>query len=289
MEAVTKRYLLTVAYDGTSFHGWQKQEPPDSEPLRTVQHTLEQTLARVLRQPVSTMGASRTDAGVHAGSLPPPEEPPEEPPEDAVDDLTVCCGQAVSFTAASRIPTERMAEAIRSRLPEQLDVRRVIEVPDHFDVISDVTDKQYRYRVFNHTARPLLRRKSVYHCWFPLDPLAMDAAARKLAGTHDFACLANSNHGRDDTVRTIHDCRVEHHPRDHEIHVVVSGSGFLYHMVRIIAGTLIEVGRGRFDADHIDRILQENDRQLAGPTLPPHGLCLEWIRYRDDALLDHAT
>jgi len=266
----TKRYLLTVAYDGTSFHGWQKQEPPDSEPLRTVQHVLEQTLGRVLQQPISTMGASRTDAGVHAGSLPPPEE---------ADDVSLCFGQAVSFTAASRIPTRRMAEAIRSRLPEQLDVRRVIEVPDDFDVIGDVTSKQYRYRIFNHAARPLLQRKSVYHCWYPLNPLLMHAAARKLVGTHDFACLANSNHGREDTVRTIHDCRVEHCPDTREIHAVVSGSGFLYHMVRIIAGTLIEVGRGRFDVDHIDKILSENQRDLAGPTLPPHGLSLEWIRY----------
>jgi len=256
------RYKLTVGYDGTDFYGWQKQEPEGGEPMRTAQGVLEEAIARTLAQPIVSLGASRTDSGVHA------------------------IGQSVSFTARSPIPIERLPQAINSRLPDDLCVYDATTVPEDFDVIRDVTDKQYRYRVWAHPpqVRPLAQRHAVYHSFFKLDPQAMELAASKLVGTYDFACLANAQHGRENTVRTIHDCRVESHPNaasgGGEIHVVVSGSGFLYHMVRIIAGTLVEVGRGRFEPDHIDTLLAKNDRALAGPTLPPQGLCLEWVKYK---------
>lgn len=253
-----RRYQLVIAYDGTLFHGWQKQEPPDKEPLRTVAGVIESAIARTLQQPVKLVGASRTDTGVHAK------------------------GQSAHFNAATPIPTQRLAPAINSRLPDDVDVLAAREAPDDFDAISDVESKQYRYRLFNASRRPLDRRTSVYHCWTRLDIDRMNDAAARLLGRHDFAGLAAIDHDRSTTVRTILACRVERPVGfEPEVHIVVEGDGFLYNMVRILAGTLVEVGRGRFEPQVIDRILATADRRLAGPTLPPEGLSLEWIRYRD--------
>ncbi len=248
-----RRYRLTIAYDGTDFHGWQKQEPPGSEPLRTVQGELERVISRLLQQPVSLRGASRTDAGVHA------------------------VGQSAVFDAAGRVPADRMAHAINSRLPGDIDIRHVEIVPDDFDYVGSVVSKQYCYRIYHSSQRPLGLRHMVYHNWLPLDVARMAAGAKQLVGCHDFAGFATAGHGRESTVRTIHDCRV--YTVDPEIRITVAGDGFLYNMVRIIAGTLLEIGRGRFDPEQIDLILSQRDRRLAGPTLEPQGLCLEWIRF----------
>jgi len=248
-----RRYKLTIAYDGTFFHGWQKQAPPGLEPLRTVAGIIEGVLVQTLQQPVNLVGASRTDAGVHAR------------------------GQVAQFDAATRLPIERMAEAINSRLPEDIEIIAAEIAPPDFDAIKGAASKQYRYRLYNTTRRPLDKRFHVYHCWTPLDIPRMRDAAARLVGEHDFAGLANADHDRLTTVRTIHACAIEADPP--EVHVVVSGSGFLYNMVRIIAGTLVEVGRGRFEPGVIDHVLATKDRRDAGPTLPPTGLWLEWIKY----------
>ena len=150
-------------------------------------------------------------------------------------------------------------------------------MPDSFNAIGDALSKQYRYRIFNSPHRPLHRRHYMWHCWVPLDPARMQRAADRLVGTHDFEGFAAAGHGRADTTRTILACRIE--TDSPELSIVVQGTGFLYHTVRIIAGTLVEVGRARFDPAVIDRVLTSQDRSLAGPTLPPHGLCLEWIKY----------
>lgn len=251
---VVRRYKLTVAYDGTLFHGWQKQEPPGQTPLRTVQGTIEEVLTRTLRQRINLVGASRTDSGVHAR------------------------GQVAQFDAATRLPIERMAEAINSRLPDDVEIVAAEITTSDFNAIGGAVSKQYRYRLFNSTRRPLEQRNYVYHCWVPLDVGRMNDAAARLVGEHDFVGLSAIDHGRLTTARTIHDCRVEGLPGA-EVHVVVSGSGFLYNMVRILAGTLVEVGRGRFEPGVIEKILETKDRREAGPTLPPTGLWLEWIRY----------
>ena len=257
------RYKLTIAYDGSAFHGWQAQEPPDAPPLRTVQGVVTDAIQRTLGHPVVVQGASRTDTGVHA------------------------LGQVAHFDADTRIPIERLAMAINSRLEEDVEIRAAEGVHESFHAIRDAQSKQYRYRLWTGTHRPLALRELVYHCWTPLDLAAMNDAAGRLIGEHDFAAFAAAGHGRQTTVRTIHACRVEQPPQSppgdelmgRQVHIVVSGNGFLYNMVRIIAGTLVEVGRGRFAADHIDRLLAEPNRRDAGPTLPPQGLCLEWIRY----------
>lgn len=260
--APLRRYKLIVAYDGSDFHGWQKQEPPPAPdgtptpPLRTVQGVLEDAVRRVVGDRAVVVGASRTDAGVHA------------------------MGQTAMFDAATRIPTERLAEAINSRLPKDVEVRHAEEAPLDFAVISGATSKQYRYRIWNSTHRPLGLRRLVYHFWHPLDVERMNEAAQRLVGTHDFASLASKDHNRETTVRTIHHCYVEKPPaHEPEVHVVVASNGFLYNMVRIIVGTLIEVGRGRWSPEEIDRILAARDRQAAGPTAPAEGLVLEWVRY----------
>jgi tRNA pseudouridine38-40 synthase len=281
------RYRLTIAYDGSAYHGWQKQKPPpdaqadaddvETQPLPTVAGTLEPILARLLRQPITLVGASRTDAGVHA------------------------LGQVAHFDAADvRVPVERLAEAINSRLPADIEVRHAARTHNDFHATRDALCKQYRYRVWNASHRPLTLRHTVYHCWSPLDVERMNNAARRLVGTHDFEGLAAAGHGRQSTVRTIFDCRVEARPVEsvsdrgiemtaspspgRVVDIVVQGDGFLYNMVRILAGTLVEVGRGRFQPARIDDILAAADRRLAGPTLPPQGLCLEWIRYPEITL-----
>jgi len=253
MSATPHRYKLTLAYDGAGFHGWQRQMGDDGEPLRTVQGALESAMRRLLKQPINVIGASRTDAGVHA------------------------LGQVAHFDAACPIPIERLPHAINSRLPEDVDVRAAEVVADDFHAIKGAAEKQYRYRIFNSEHRPLDRRRHVWHCWWDLDVDRMNDAAGRLVGTHDFEGFAAAGHGRSSTVRTIFDCRVV--ADDPEVQVTMRGDGFLYNMVRIIGGTLVEIGRGLFEPDQIDEILRTADRRVAGPTLPPNGLWLEWIRY----------
>jgi len=250
-----QRYKITLAYDGAQFHGWQKQAPcaRTGQPLRTVAGVVEDTLQHILRQPIDLVGASRTDARVHAQ------------------------GQVAHFDALTPIPIERLPKAINSRLPTDVEVIGAQLIHDRFDAIADAKSKQYRYRIFNTVRRPLTLRHYVWHCWTPLDFTRMANAAARLIGTHDCNGLAAASHGRANTIRTILDCQVQQH--DPEVHVVVQGSGFLYNMVRIIVGTLVEVGRGRFEPEVIDQIIQTRDRRHAGPTLPACGLSLQWIKY----------
>ena len=250
-----RRYLLTVAYDGTSYHGWQRQINPDTQqPLRTVQGVLEDALRRALRQPITLAGASRTDAGVHA------------------------LGQAAAFNAQTTIPLERLPAAVNRYLPDDVLVTAARTVPADFNPIADATRKQYRYAIHNDSLRPLFERRYLYHCWLTLDLAAMHTAAQHLLGTHDFTSLAHAQHGRESAVRTIFDASVSR-ITDTRIHIDVTGDGFLYNMVRIIAGTLVDVGAGRIAPDSIPDLLQQRDRTAAGPTLAPHGLCLLWIHY----------
>ena len=256
LPAGLRRYRMTLAYDGTLFHGWQRQEPAGLEPLRTVQGVVNSALLLLLRQPVNLVGASRTDAGVHAQ------------------------GQVAHFDAATRIAVERLPHAINSRLPEDIDVISVAPAADDFQAIGGAINKQYRYRIFNSGRRPLCKRTCVWHCWAPLDVQRMKAAAARFVGTHDFAAFTAAGHDRVTTVRTIFRCDIE--VDEPEVHIVLEGDGFLYNMVRIIAGTIVEVGRGRFAPEQVDVAIACGDRRQAGPTLPPQGLVLEWIRYAGD-------
>jgi tRNA pseudouridine38-40 synthase len=252
------RYKLTVAYEGTEFHGWQKQEPPDAPPLRTVQMVLEDAVRKVVREPVLVGGASRTDAGVHA------------------------VGQVAAFTTQQKVPTARLPNAINARLPDDVQVVKAEIVNDAFDPISDALSKGYRYRIA-HSRRgsvhaPLFDRRMLARTHHTLDVARMNAAAKHLIGTHDFASFTKKDHGKESTVRTIFDCSVTA-TNARRLRIDISGDGFLYNMVRVIAGTLLEAGRNRIDPDDMKHIIAARDRAAAGDTLPPEGLCLMWITY----------
>jgi tRNA pseudouridine38-40 synthase len=255
------RYRLTIAYDGTEFHGWQKQQAPvETESLRTVQGVLEQAVMRVVRQPVSLLGASRTDAGVHA------------------------LRQIAAFSAEFDLARAKLKRAINARLPADLRIRRVEVVADSFDPISDALAKGYRYRMI-HDGRPGARGPVFARRYFTFMPETLDVermqhSAPYFVGEHDFASFTRVHHGRETTVRTVHSCEVSVIGK-RRLQIDISGNGFLYNMVRIIAGTLADVGRGLFEPDDIPGMLQARDRRRAGQTLPPEGLFLMWVRYLD--------
>lgn len=259
------RYRLAIAYDGTDFHGWQKQRRPHpdggpGETLRTVQGEVERAVREVCRLDAEVTGASRTDAGVHAAA------------------------QCAAFTAPEdRLgpPDERLAEALTSRLPDDVQVLDARRVREDFDPISDCVSKGYRYTIVTGRLPPLWDRRFVHHCRAELDVARMREAASAVVGTHDFEAFAKAGHGRASTVRTVLSCAVSQ-PDERRIAIDVSADGFLYNMVRIIAGTLLDAGRGRLTAGDVRDALAARDRSRVGPTLPPAGLRLEWIRYKDD-------
>jgi len=277
------RYALTLAYDGTDFHGWQHQEQPaaDAPPtvLRTVQLEVTEALRRLCREPdLAVTGASRTDTGVHAGGVHPSGRPG---------------GQLASFTTThdpatgvgwspDRAP-EVLVRALNAELPRDILCLAAQPVPLAFHPIRAATSKQYTYRIVSSRIRPLWDRRYVFHTWHELDPAPMAAAAARLVGEHDFASFARLNHGRETTVRTVFACDVAHARPDPDttaVTITVSGSGFLYNMVRIIAGTLMETGRGKLQPDDMPRLLATADRrENPAPTLPPQGLRLDWIEW----------
>lgn len=266
------RYRLTIAYDGTDFHGWQRQEPKDAPALRTVQGVVEAAVAELIGVRVDVVGASRTDSGVHA------------------------IGQVAAFTADVRVPVARLAQAITARLPRDVQVISAEETHRSFSPIGGAKSKCYRYTIEHtshpHHPRPLFDRNFVFATPYVLDASAMQKAAAGMIGTYDCASFAQIDHGRTTTVRTVHDCVVRT-PRGSDgarrVEIEISASGFLYNMVRIMAGTLLEVGRGRIAAESMQSVKDACDRRRAGPTLPPQGLCLRWIWYGAPAARITAT
>ena len=253
------RYRFIVAYDGTAFHGWQKQQSPSSEQLRTAQGVLEQAVVDVLRQPIRLHGASRTDAGVHAR------------------------GQVAVFDADSELDPSRLLCAVNSKLPSDIRVRSADIVPFEFKPIGNCLSKGYRYTLA-HGCRdplrqPLFDRHFVATTAYELDVEAMQRAGKLLEGEHDFAAFTKINHGRESTIRRIDSCNVES-TEAWRIAIDVSGNGFLWNMIRIIAGTLVDVGRGKYPATDISDIIASKDRQRTGNTMPPEGLSLEWIKFQ---------
>jgi tRNA pseudouridine38-40 synthase len=262
----TQRYKLTIAYRGTRYHGWQFQPalknysgtaPAEGEGIPTIQETLERALRSVVNHPVTLVGSSRTDSGVHAK------------------------GQIAHFdTDQVQIPHEGMRRAVNHRLPDDMLVRRIEPVTEDFHAIRSTRTKRYQYFIWNHEDRPLFFADLAWHRWQALDVPAMIAAASHLVGEHDFASFAKPGHGRAETVRTLHACDV--HYRAPKLVIGVEGSGFLWNMVRIIVGTLVEVGLGKYSPGDIPRMLAARNRTAAGGTAPPHGLYLQWIRTENE-------
>ncbi|MBN1490830.1 MAG: tRNA pseudouridine(38-40) synthase TruA [Phycisphaerae bacterium] len=246
---------LLIAYDGTDFHGWQRQTD-----LRTVQGLIEQAARRVARHQVVLIGAGRTDAGVHAA------------------------GQVANFLTTCKIPTYNLLRAIGSRLPKDVTLIHTDEVPLNFHSTRAAVRKLYRYTIHNRFGRPVafLRQRYSYHFWHPLAVERMRDAARAFVGIQDFAAMASRGETRETTVRTVYACNVYRHYD--EIRIDVEGRGFLYNQVRNMVGTLIEIGRGHWAVDCIPDILATKDRRNAGPTAPARGLSLQWVQYELDRL-----
>jgi len=245
-----RRYKLTLAYEGTDFHGWQRQPG-----VRTVQGTVEDVARRVLREPLTVVGASRTDAGVHA------------------------LGQVAHMSLRRALSAEAVQRALSQRLPADVTVVRAEEAACGFHATIHAVCKQYRYRIYADRARPVetLANRFAWHVWWPLDAEAMQKAAEVLVGRHDFAAFASAGSPRPDTVRTV--TRLAVFRTGREVQFEVEGDGFLYNQVRNMVGTLVEVGRAHWPAERVAEILASRDRTQAGPTAPPQGLCLEWVRY----------
>ncbi len=243
---------LTIAYDGSAYHGWQMQPG-----CTTVQGVLREAVRSLLGPHARVCGASRTDAGVSA------------------------LGQVGLMQIDTPVPTENLAKAITDRLPENMAIVKAEDVPMGFDVIGDVKSKLYRYTLFCGPVRPVLHMKHCWHMPTHLHIPAMSAAAGLLVGKKDFKSFAAAADRREDSVRTIFRCEVTDAPAPdgHWVYVDAEGDGFLYNMVRNIVGTLVDVGVGRWPPEKISEILEARDRRAAGPIAPPNGLCLMWIKY----------
>lgn len=246
----TRTLRLVLAYDGREFRGWQRQIG-----VRTVQAEVERAFATTFHERVSVVGASRTDAGVHAR------------------------GQVAHVRTQGNVPLPNIRLALAHHLPADVALVRADWASPGFHAIRDARGKLYRYRVFNSTQRPTaqLVQSRCWHVWHMLDLDRMRAAAEHWIGRHDFAGLASQGSPRPDTTRTIHALRIRR--RFDEVWFDVAGDGFLYNQVRNIVGTLVEIGRGLWPPQRALEILDARDRRLAGPTAPAHGLCLCWVRY----------
>jgi tRNA pseudouridine38-40 synthase len=239
---------LTIEYDGTAYHGWQSQINAEA-----VQDIVTAAVRKLTCENSSITGASRTDTGVHA------------------------FGQVCNFFTETTIPADKFAFALNTLLPEDITVRKSEEAAPEFHSRFSTTGKKYRYLFYNSTFPSALLRNRAYHIFYPLDVDAMNCAAGHFIGIHDFASFSATGGCVKTTVRTITQACVE---RDGEmITFTVTGNGFLYNMVRIIAGTLVEVGLGKIGPDAVPGIITALDRREAGRTAPAHGLYLVEVFY----------
>lgn len=238
--------MLTVAYDGTNYHGWQVQ--PNGE---TIEGVLNRCLSELMQENIEVIGASRTDSGVHA------------------------MGNIAVFDTQSLIPPEKIAYALNARLPEDIKIQDSKEVDINFHPRHCDSRKIYEYRIYNATFPMPTKRLYSYFTYVPLNVERIKEAAAYFVGTHDFKSFCSVDTQVENTVRQIES--VEVLQSDNQIVIRVAGRGFLYNMVRIMAGTLMEVGRGNLQPQDIERILDAKDRAAAGPTAPACGLTL--MRY----------
>jgi len=244
------RWKLTVEYDGADFAGWQLQ--PNQ---RTVQGVVEDAAEALFQHTVRAFSSGRTDAGVHA------------------------VGQVVAVdTVTDRTPLQ-VLKGLNAKLPDDVAVTQAVVAPEGFDPRSWSVSKHYRYRMLDDPARHPLRRREVRYLTGPLDAQAMALGAQALMGRHDFSSFRASGCTAMQPVRTVKVLEVAR--RGDEVHIDVGGNGFLRHMVRIMAGTLEQVGLGRRDPSWVAEVVAARQRRAAGPTAPASGLCLMAVTYGD--------
>ena len=244
-----KRVRMVVAYDGTAYRGWQLQ--PNGI---TIEEVLNRELTALLKEPISVIGASRTDCGVHAR------------------------GNMAVFDTENRMPADKICFALNQRLPEDIRVQSSEEVPADWHPRKANCTKTYEYKVLNRKISMPLERLYAHFCYFNLDLDKMREAAAYLVGEHDFKSFCTVRTQAEETVRTIYRLDINRDSED-VITMRISGSGFLYNMVRIIMGTLVKIGMGVWPPERMEEILEARDRAAAGPTIPARGLTLVSMEY----------
>jgi tRNA pseudouridine38-40 synthase len=252
------RYLkLTIAYDGTDFHGWQIQS---GKP--TIQGEIVAILRRLTQENIAIHGSGRTDAGVHA------------------------LGQVASFRTQSALSATEMQRALNALLPPTIRIVAAEETGPDFNARWSARAKIYRYRLYRGRVVPPMLWRYVLHYPFPLDEDRMRDAAARFVGMHDFAAFAASTGSEDDerersTVREVYSTELARSSDNEELLFTVRGRSFLRYMVRKMVGTLLDVGRGRLAPEDIDRLYESKDRSKSGPTVPPQGLCMVLVEHQE--------
>ena len=240
---------LEIEYDGTSYNGWQRQNNTD----KTIQGIIEKSLSYVLKDSIEIYGSGRTDSGVHAK------------------------GQVANFYSKSELSLHDIKTKLNQTLPEDIKVKQIEEVNKRFHARMSAIGKVYSYSIWNADSSPVFERKYVYAIESKLDLTAIKKASQLLIGEHDFRSFCSDKNFKKSTIRTIYSIDID--KTGDKISIFYKGSGFLYNMVRIMTGTLIEVGLGKRTIDSIKRALDVKDRETAGFTAPPQGLCLEHVFY----------
>ena len=242
------RVMLVVAYDGTDYCGWQIQ--PNGV---TIEQKLNEALTDLLKEPILVTGASRTDAGVHS------------------------LGNVAIFDTNSRMPADKICFALNQRLPDDIVAQESKQVEDDWHPRYAKSSKTYEYRILNRKMPDPTRRRDTYHYYYPLDVAKMQAAANFLIGEHDFSSFCAAKAQVKSHIRTINSLDVI--KTNDVITISVNGNGFLYNMVRIIAGTLIKVGAGEIEPTEMKKIIEAEDRSQAGPTAPANALTMIGIEF----------
>ncbi|HAG45037.1 MAG TPA: tRNA pseudouridine(38-40) synthase TruA [Clostridium sp.] len=243
-----KNIKLIVEYDGTNYSGWQKQNNNI-----TVQGTLEEILSELTKEKIEIIGCSRTDSKVHARKY-------------------VC-----NFQTNSTIPSDKFKEALNVKLPCDIAILESSEVPLSFHARYDCIGKKYSYTILERSVKATIDRNFTYQCKYDLDIEKMQEATKHFIGTHDFSAFKNSGSSVKTSIRNITELKVE--KLGNYIKIYASADGFLYNMVRIIVGTLVDVGTNKIKPETIIDIINSKDRSEAGKTAPPQGLCLEEVYY----------
>lgn len=244
-----RNFKLTIEYDGSSFHGWQRQ--PDAV---SIQGCIENVLQRLTVQPIVVHGAGRTDAGVHA------------------------LGQTAHFQCVTRLEPRQLQRGLNSLLPAAIRINACCEAPRHFHARYDAAGKIYQYRIVNRPVAPAIGRQYVWHLEKPLNLPAMRYSLTHLLGLHDFKAFEGAGSAPRHTVRHIFNASLVEEKPGH-LSITFQGNGFLRHMVRNLVGTLVWVGQGKLTPDDVLRIRQSRNRHQAGATAPAQGLFLVEVLY----------
>lgn len=249
-------YKCIVAYEGTKYNGWQKQGNTDN----TIQAKIENVLSKMLEEPIEIFASGRTDAGVHA------------------------LGQTFHFHCEQQLDEFKYIEEINHYLPQDIRVLSLVPCSMRFHARLNATKKTYQYRIDTSQYGNLFERNTMHHIKQPLDLEAIKKGASYLLGTHDFKSFCSNKRMKKSTVRTIYDIKIDYNSTKQTLLLTFIGNGFLYNMVRILSGTLIEIGLGLRSPSEIPAIIDSQDRASAGHTAPANGLFLVSVEYPDEVL-----